>query len=241
MIVLKSIFGKKVVTNRSTLEEKECIFVSLHLHHLEEVLQLQQKVYDFMDNKDLYVPLTKEEFHYILAGNGIVFGAYVDHELIGLMALQYPDDKDNLGREIDLTEDELKHVAHFECAFILPEYQGNKIHLELNKHLIEMAKKNQLFRHILVTIHPENYPSIYAHLSLNIYIIQLKQKYNGLWRYIFYQNIVDPYYIAPETTLEMNVNEKEKQIELFNKGYVGYKQVKKDEDVFLCLAKRKKG
>ena len=70
----------------------------LSLEHIEQILSLQNIVVEALEDKSRLQPLSQEEFQYILEGNGMMIGAFIENELIAFRALLVPPiDDEHLG------------------------------------------------------------------------------------------------------------------------------------------------
>ncbi len=77
----------------------------LSLEHMEQILSLQNVVVEALEDKGRLQPLSLEEFQYILEGNGMMIGAFIQNELIAFRALLVPPiDDEHLGLDIGLPE-----------------------------------------------------------------------------------------------------------------------------------------
>lgn len=237
-MVLDIEIASQTVINRETNEEKRCFFYKLQPDHLDEILSLQSFVTSRMTAKENYVSLSKEEFQFILEGHGLAVGAFVDNTLIGMYALVFPKNEDNHGKLLGISEREFHSVIHSESAFVLPNFQGNRLLFIMKKLAFEQVEEMRRYRYILATIHPNNIASLKAHFSLGLHIVQLRKMYHNLWRYLLIHDVADSFIIDKRTIVEVNIIDKKEQITLFDSGYVGYQLLNKNGQLFLCLAKR---
>ena len=77
----------------------------LSLEHIEQILLLQNVVVEALEDKSRLQPLSLEEFQYILEGNGMMIGAFIENELIAFRALLVPPiDDEHLGLDIGIPE-----------------------------------------------------------------------------------------------------------------------------------------
>lgn len=161
---------------------------------LQHVLQVQQKVLNDLEDFSLYYPSSEQIFEDSLGGSGIIIGAWVDDQLIAFRSIWYPrSHPENLGLEIGMQHaDHLDQVAHLERSCVIPEYRGNRLQSLMTRYAIDIANQNNSFRYLFSTVAPMNYPSMKDKLGVNMVIVQLKKKYEDYYRYIFYQDILNP-------------------------------------------------
>ena len=94
---------------------------SLSSKHIEQILSLQNVVVEALEDKGRLQPLSQEEFQYILEGNGMMIGAFIENELIAFRALLVPPiDDEHLGLDIGLSEGELHRVIYQEISNVHP-------------------------------------------------------------------------------------------------------------------------
>lgn len=164
----------------------------LALENLQQILRLQESVIDSLEQKATLQPLTSEEFRYILEGNGLMIGAFVEGELIAFRALLVPpiDQEGHLGRDFGLTEEELHHVIYQEISNVHPDYRGNGLQKKLAVLIMEELRKiDKPYVYVCCTVAPFNIPSLKDKFEQGMEIVSLKEKYDGLLRYTFMKEI----------------------------------------------------
>ncbi|MCX8047509.1 MAG: GNAT family N-acetyltransferase [Anoxybacillus gonensis] len=159
----------------------------LHMEHLSDILSLQQIVVDQLEQKDILQPLTKEEYAYILQGNGLMLGVFTNDQLIAFRALLFPPiDEDHLGFDIGLSREELEDVIYQEISIVHPKARGNGLQQTLaNLIMAELERTNKAYKYICCTVAPFNIPSLKDKFAQGMEIAALKQKYGHRLRYIF--------------------------------------------------------
>lgn len=163
----------------------------LVLEDLTDILQVQEQVVHHLTDKGVLQPLTKEEFQYILEGNGLMIGAFVGEELIAFRALLAPPiDEEHLGRDFGMMEYELSEVIYQEISNVLPAYRGNKLQQTLATLIMkELNKQESPYRYVCCTVAPFNIPSLKDKFAQGMEIVALKEKYGGQLRYIFVKEL----------------------------------------------------
>ncbi len=163
----------------------------LTMEHLPEILQVQAEVVKNLKNHDTLQPLMEEEFRFILEGNGLMIGAFVENELIAFRALLVPViDDEHLGFDIGLTEEELPSVIYQEISNVHPAYRGNQLQKTLATIVMkELASRNHSYRYVCCTVAPFNIPSLKDKFAQNMHVAALKAKYGEKLRYIFVRDL----------------------------------------------------
>lgn len=95
---------------------------------------------------------------------------------------------DNLGREMDLTEEQLMCVAHMESAVVLPECRGAGLQQRMLVYAEEILSA-QNYRYLMATVAPENTPSLHNLQKCGYKIVKTTEKYGGLCRHVLLKQI----------------------------------------------------
>ena len=91
---------------KSNQLEQSFYVQALTLGHLSEIVSVQEQIILSLKDKQSLQPLSKQEFEFILNGNGLMIGAFVDESLIAFRALLVPlIDEEHLGLDIGLKVD----------------------------------------------------------------------------------------------------------------------------------------
>lgn len=109
------------------------------------------------------------------------------NRLAGAFSVVHPGvGEDNLGRELDFSQEQLLRVVHMDSAAVHPDYRG----LKLQKRLMEAAEENlqQENRILLCTIHPDNRFSLQNVLNQGYRIEKKLEKYDSV-RYILRKDL----------------------------------------------------
>ncbi|RRN67209.1 GNAT family N-acetyltransferase [Peribacillus simplex] len=211
---------KKEWENHKRFEVRKLV-----LEDLIDILQVQEQIVQHLNDNGVLQPLTKEEFQYILGGNGLMIGAFVCKELIAFRALLVPPiDEDHLGRDIGLTENELSNVIYQEISNVLPAYRGNKLQQTLATLIMkELNNHGSPYRYVCCTVAPFNIPSLKDKFAQGMEIAALKEKYGGQMRYVFVKelSVVDASHWQEIQFIEMK--DITAQQEILAKGWRGFK------------------
>ena len=210
------------ITNQALNKKQPMSMKRLYLEDLPEIEEIQQQVIDSLPDKDTLQPLTTEEFLFILNERGLLVGAYVEGQLIGFRALLVPEiDEEHLGYDLGLPEEALPHVIYQEISVVLPEYRGNRLQQKLADVIMkELPNLEGDFRYVCCTVAPMNIPSLKDKFSQGMHIGALKEKYEGMLRYVLVKDLKDasPEYIEYTSA---KIDDLEKQQELLAAGYIG--------------------
>lgn len=134
----------------------------LSLEYIEQILLLQNVVVEALEDKSRLQPLSQEEFQYILEGNGMMIGAFIENELIAFRALLVPPiDDEHLGLDIGLPESELHRVIYQEISNVHPNCRGNGMQKILATVIMdELQKEDSKYDYVCCTVAPFNIPSL---------------------------------------------------------------------------------
>lgn len=168
------------------MTKNDIMFRLATLCDIREISELMNEAYERLENKSIYVCDDTEHIKNCLSDKGFGVVAYTESgKIVGSFLMYYPgDSEDNLGRDIGLTEDELRKTVHMESAVVHPDYRGRGLQYRMLVYAEEMIDKSK-YRYFLSTVSPEN-PASFRSLERNGYRhILTKEKYNGLIRRIY--------------------------------------------------------
>ncbi|WP_029054291.1 GNAT family N-acetyltransferase [Sporosarcina ureae] len=204
---------------------------------LPEVLALQQRIIAVLEQPDFLQPLTEEEFVYILRGNGMMVGAFIDHRLIAFRAMLDPgEDEEHLGIDAGVLTNELSSVLYSEISGVDPDYRGHGLQTKLGKWLMEHVERDR-YRYICTTVAPFNIPSLKDKFALGLRIKELKVKYGNKLRYILFKDLQEP---SRGTTSEQQfvlMENTEQQQKLLKQGWIGEYIEKKNDHWYVKYVK----
>ncbi|MGM2835110.1 GNAT family N-acetyltransferase, partial [Bacillus cereus group sp. Bce025] len=126
-------------------------------------------------------------FQYILEGNGMMIGAFIDNKLIAFRALLVPPiDDEHLGLDIGIAESKLHRVIYQEISNVHPNCRGNGMQKILATVIMnELQKDDSKYDYVCCTVAPFNIPSLKDKFAQGMEIAALKEKYGGSMRYVF--------------------------------------------------------
>nr|WP_106785016.1 N-acetyltransferase [Lysinibacillus timonensis] len=201
--------------------------------HLPEVLALQEVVMEALPNKDTLQPLSEDEFLYMLEGNGLLIGVYIEDKLIAFRAVVVPKiDEEHLGYDLGLVEEsDLQRIMYQEISNVHPNYRGHGLQKTMAKVIMGQIEPSK-FDYLCTTVMPYNIASLKDKFSQGFYIIALKTIYGGKLRYVFAHDLQkEPQY--EEETIIISMGDREGQQQLLKQGYVGVLMKQVDDDWFV--------
>ncbi|EOQ34932.1 GNAT family N-acetyltransferase [Bacillus cereus] len=206
----------------------------LSLEHSEQILSLQNVVVEALEDKSRLQPLSLEEFQYILEGNGMMIGAFIENELIAFRALLVPPiDDEHLGLDIGLPERELHRVIYQEISNVHPNCRGNGMQKILATVIMdELQKEDGKYDYVCCTVAPFNIPSLKDKFAQGMEITALKEKYGGSMRYVFVKELRGDKERDWTDVQRILMSDASGQQALLSEGYRGY-EMEKTDDTFI--------
>lgn len=202
----------------------------LSLEHMEQILSLQNVVVEALEDKGRLQPLSLEEFQYILEGNGMMIGAFIQNELIAFRALLVPPiDDEHLGLDIGLPESQLHRVIYQEISNVHPNCRGNGMQKILATIIMdELQKEDSKYDYVCCTVAPFNIPSLKDKFAQGMEIAALKEKYGGSMRYVFVKELRKDTERDWTDVKDIPMSDAGGQQALLSEGYRGYEMEKID-------------
>ncbi|MGH1040402.1 N-acetyltransferase [Bacillus wiedmannii] len=206
----------------------------LSLEHIEHILSLQNVVVEALEDKSRLQPLSLEEFQYILEGNGMMIGAFIENKLIAFRALLVPPiDEEHLGLDIGIPESELHRVIYQEISNVHPNCRGNGMQKILATVIMdELQKEDSKYDYVCCTVAPFNIPSLKDKFAQGMEIAALKKKYGGSMRYVFVKELRENKERDWSDVKSVPMSDAGGQQALLSEGYRGY-EMEKIDDTFI--------
>lgn len=159
-------------------------FVKLNLNDIGQIMQLQDSVYEFLEQKEVLEKLTEEEFQKCLE-QGYVTGVYADDELIALRMMYIPslDEEEHLADDVGVSRE---RSIYSEISLVNPEHRGQKLQMKMGEYLIEQVRASGDFDYIFSTVMPVNLASLKDKFKLGFKIMRTRLKYGGKRRHVLY-------------------------------------------------------
>lgn len=224
----------KEVIHKGLLGETSYEVIKLSTTELPEILVLQEVVMETLPDKDILQPLSEEEFLYMLNGNGLLIGAYVDGKLIAFRAVVVPKiNEEHLGYDLGLEdESELKRILYQEISNVHPLYRGHGLQKILANVIMQQIDTSK-FDYLCSTVMPYNIASLKDKFVQGFYIIAIKQIYGGKLRYVFALNLQKKPQYDDSETIEISMGDIEGQEHLLKQGFVGVVMKSVGQDWFV--------
>lgn len=199
--------------------------VSLNQDSLGAVMGLQELVISRLENKKLLVSLSQDEYLDVLGEKGIGLGIFDQGELVAFYGALFPgESSENLGRDLQLPAGELAQVCHLEISFVRPDYRGKKLQSVLGQRIVAGITALNKYRYVCNTVGLDNYPSLRSAFSLGLHIVQLKEKYGGLMRFILLRDLLEPVVLDMDNPVSAPNTDCDYQQKLIKEEYYGFKQ-----------------
>lgn len=197
---------------------------------------MQQEVYESLHDRSILQPLSTEEFEYILSGNGMMMGAYVENELIAFRALLNPPiEEEHLGYDCGIAEDQF-------IEYYIKKYRMSHRNIKALVYKKKLAKvvMNHIdlasYDYVCSTVKPYNIPSLKDKFSQGLVIKGLKIKYVDKLRYIFYKDLHHEQPIFSEKK-SLPMGDTNGQQILLKQGYLGTSIYEEQHDWFVVYEK----
>ncbi|MEW9123130.1 MAG: hypothetical protein AB2421_10500 [Thermotaleaceae bacterium] len=192
--------------------------------YLDEVVDFHLKIIEQLNNPELCVTITPEEFIRMMGRQGRMFGAFVENKLIAFRGILFPEDsEENLGAIIGLQKQELNLVAHLEVTNVHPDFRGNGLQKRMLTIAFEMLRHLKRHRHIFTIASPLNYPSVKNVFSENMLLIDIQRMYGGRLRCIFYKDLSNSLPLDLNNLQRIAMKDIEGQKKLIDEGYAGFR------------------
>lgn len=159
-------------------------FVKLNLNNIEEIMQLQDSIYDHLEQKEVLEKLSREEFETCLE-QGYVAGVFYDEKLIALRMMYIPSltEEEHLADDVGVNRE---RSIYSEISLVNPAHRGQKLQMKMGEYLIEQVRLSGDFDHIFSTVMPANLASLKDKFKLGFKIMRTRLKYGGKRRHILY-------------------------------------------------------
>lgn len=153
---------------------------------LDELVLLEKNVERSLPSRDIFATDEKEFYEPVIRGGGhILLAEDREGRLAGASVIRFPapDDPDNLGHDLALSEEQLLTVRHLESVFVRPDIQGKRLaELLLRENMRITEKSGRTLS--LATVWPGNAASLKLHMRLGLQIRAFALKYGGRPRFI---------------------------------------------------------
>jgi len=203
---------------------------SLGSSSLGDLMSLEAIVAECLPSAEIFLLHDEEFFQDILSQRIPAIGIFAGEDLVAYSIIRIPglsSKYSNLGRDINLPEEDLGKVAHLQAIAVHPAYRGNGLQrLLINRHL--SVAKVQGFKHICCTVSPKNPISLANMLSCGLLIEGLAPKFNDWPRFILHRDLSEEESIAemrPTGIIEeriISISDLKGQLNLLQMGFKGF-------------------
>ena len=155
----------------------------------EAFITLLRETWAYMDNKEWLYLDPPEEVRAMIADGTMVLWVAMDGERLAaaFTALIPCLSSFNYGYDLDLTREQLQECGNMDTVVVHPDYRGRGLQRRLMTEAETWAKE-QGYRTLMCTVHPENRFSLDNMLRLG-YRVQKKLPKYGSVRYILRKDI----------------------------------------------------
>lgn len=216
---------------------------------LPDLMSLQSVIAANLPCPEIFMLHEEKFFQEIFRLERSVIGVTTEEELIAFSIIRIPGlSDDNLGRDINLPEEELTKVAHLQAAAVHPAYRGNGLQRKLTFAHLDVIE-DMGYEHACCTVSPKNPVSLANYLSCGLVIEGLRPKMQGWWRFILHRNIQRENCPDLGGAVDMNesgfqreerrirISDIEGQLDLLRRGSKGYKISSLSDGVNVYYAK----
>ena len=223
--------GKIYKNKHDNRELEEYTMVFLEKSRLNEVIELEHKIYEGLSNKDIFYFDDYDTMLEDMENGAKIIGVLnSENRIISYRYIGFPGkDERNMGLDINLPKDQLDKVVHLETTVVDPDYRGNGLQ-SLTLQVVTDQLKQDGYRHLLCTVSPYNFHSLYNVMRNGLKIKALQKKYgdeknDGLWRFILHSDLDRTIYNPMDIVISKWAN-LDLQRELLDKGYIGFNVTK---------------
>lgn len=159
-------------------------FVKLKLDNIDEIMTLQDTVYEVLEQKEVLEKLTQSEMEACVE-QGYVAGVFKDGALAALRMMYIPsiDEAEHLADDVGVSKE---RSIYSEISLVDPDHRGQGLQTKMGEYLIEQVRQSGDFDHIFSTVMPVNLASLKDKFRLGFKIMRTRLKYGGKRRHILY-------------------------------------------------------
>jgi GNAT superfamily N-acetyltransferase len=193
-------------------------------------MSLEAIVAECLPSAEIFLRHDEEFFQDILRQRVPAIGIFAGEHLVAYSIIRIPGHSSkygNLGRDINLPEEDLGKVAHLQAIAVHPAYRGNGLQrLLIHRHL--SVAEVQGYKHICCTVSPKNPISLANMLSSGLLIEGLAPKFHDWPRFILHRDPSKEESIAeirPIGIIEeriISISDLKEQLNLLQMGFKGF-------------------
>ncbi|MDD4162936.1 MAG: hypothetical protein PHW87_10725 [Methanothrix sp.] len=197
---------------------------------LAELLELQSVIAANLPCPEIFMLHDEVYLRDVFSRDHSAIGVRVGEMLIAFSIIRIPGlAHDNLGRDINLPEEELGKVAHLQAAAVHPAYRGHGLQRKLTFAHLDVIEELG-YEHACCTVSPKNPVSLANYLSCGLVIEGLRPKMKGWWRFILHKNIRQANQLVNRDKTGTEIEQKRIAIsdiaghmDLLSKGFKGFR------------------
>jgi len=156
---------------------------------IPDLIRLQKAVAAALPSPELFILHGEDYFQDIFNLPRTAIGAFCQGRLIAYCFINIPGPSpQNLGRDLNLPDEELSRVAHLQAAAVHPDYRGHGLQKRLMLECLTTIE-DMGYRHVCCTVSPNNPVSLKNILSCGLMISALRPKSFGWCRYIMHKDL----------------------------------------------------
>ncbi len=173
---------------------------------LQDLISLQNMIAENLPEPEIFRLHDESDFEDVFQSGHSVIGVITDVGLVAYSIIRIPGPaKDNLGRDLNLSEEEQIKTAHLQATVVHPLFRGSGLQRKMARaHLEKIAEMG--YEHVCCTVSPQNPVSLHNILSCRFVIRGLIPKFGGWWRYIMYKGNLGPSYTSALSNTKINAN-----------------------------------
>ena len=123
---------------------------------LSDLAALQSLVVSTLHEIEIFMPHDEEYLSRIFQTELSVLGVLAEEKLAVYSIIRYPGmGKDNLGRDLNLAEEDLKKLAHLQAIAVHPHFRGYGLQRKLAAAHLKVLERTG-YEHICCTVSPKN-------------------------------------------------------------------------------------
>ena len=125
---------------------------------IDAVTQIMAEAVRLLPSRDWYLDDDASALHRYIREDGYILVYDAEGDIAGFLLVRHPGlSEENLGRHMDLNEEELLHAAHMESAAVSQRFRGRGILRQLLEEAVLIEKEAGQTRHFFATVHPDNH------------------------------------------------------------------------------------
>ncbi|CAM4246648.1 GNAT family N-acetyltransferase [Paenibacillus alkaliterrae] len=151
---------------------------------------LMMDVISRLPSQELFATDDEDYMHAHFEDKGEIYGAYLNGKLVAYSVLAFPGRSEgNLGREFGVSEEQLPYVAVLDSTVVHESVRGMGLQRQFHVLREKRARENG-FRYLYSTVHPENAVSI-KNLELAGFKLQFtSEMYGGKQRHCYAKRLM---------------------------------------------------